>query len=831
MDDLDHSIHIAEEDWMRFYAECEVCVLPQPPPASPDIWGLSDLEDSDFTAGHEGQEPPAKGDKPKSRASRRGGGNYSLSEGENEEFSSQDDSENERWELCPNFSAVNAAEVNTRAAKHVTCTAASLRTENDHTADDGQKADGEWQSDTSSTCDPLPRKRGAEDLCWNGPRGVAGAAGGVALKTEKERWFVTVNDNPARQRVRVTSAKKNRRIKQPRKNKRLSPSSGWEKPQKNRVELEANNEKERGNNDDKSSRKKIPKANVLANPGLLQLPLTSGQHDGAKYGPSWRAPSLHDECANTPGLPGSDRREPDAPADAAECCESNSYPAASQSLGEPQRVLAEPEEDTATPPSAAQTTSETPDEDSACENDSRCTQDGAATLTSGARRPEVNSSPSVCGLSGDHLGPASTPVFTPCSVADNPETHAVASGHTRPVYAISAFWDDMEKVTINDILQLRMARGTPPGVAGKLPHASRGRTRCSLSDSKSADGVPLDTSDTADSDYSTQLDECKPDHWGGDLSTSDFEEEQLLAASGNSSPDLRQSKQPRASCSPYLADEEGESSASEGRETPVPAGDFTRTCLEDRECGDLHSSGFAPAQRLAKSKSMHNVRALGEDLSLRREDEIGPVLCSAPEGNSSEIPFLSNEVTSDDLTQMFAPDVFEDIIREDKAKTISGSVLLYDSDPVLDYSPLTFRDDILFIFLHYSEETIPIFSYSHPIIRTFPFPSSVFLNPVCKIKHLMPLLGVVPSSPGNGWTTAVVPPGFHNNRDFAVPEISLHHKTGIWHRCCGAWMLPLDTVVPRRADPPANAIAERGVESAEQQIWETISVTSKSKVS
>lgn len=827
MDDLDHSIHIAEDEWMRFYAECEVCALPQPPPASPDIWDLSDLEDSDLSAGREGQEPQATGDKPKSCASRRGGDNYSLSEGENEDFSSQDDSENERWELCPNFSAVNTAEVNTVAAKHVTCTATSLRTENGQTADDGQKADGEWQSDTSSTCDPLPRKQGAEDLPWNGPRGVAGAASGVTLKTEKERWFVTVNDNPARQRVRVTSAKKTRRLKQPRKNKRPSPSSGWEKPQKNRMALEANNGKEGGNNYDKSSRKKIQKANVLANPGLLQPPLTSGQHDGAKYGPSCRAPSLHDECANR-GLPGSDRREPDALADTAECCESNSNPPASQSLGEPQRGLAEPEEDTATPPSAAQTMSETPDEDSACEKYSRWTQSGVATLTPGAQRPEVNS---VCGLSGDQLGPASTPLFTSCSMADNPETHAIASGHTRPVYAMSAFWDDMEKVTINDILQLRMARGTPPGVPGKLPHASRGRNHCSLSDSKPADGVPLDTSDTADSDYFTQLDECKPDRWGGDLSTSDFEEEQLLAASRSSSPDLGQSKQPRASCSPYLADEEAESSASEGRETPVPAGDFTHTCLEDRACGDSRSSSFVRAQRLARSKSMHNVRALSEDLSLRREDDIGPVLCSAPDENSSEIPLLSNEITSDNLTQMFAPDVFEDIIREDKAKRISGSVLLCDSDPVLDYSLLTFRDDILFIFLHDSEETIPIFSYSHPIIRTFPFPSSVFLNPVCKIKHLMPLLGVAPSSPGNGWTTAVVPPGFHSNRDFAVPEISLHHKTGIWHRCCGAWMLPPDTVVPRRADPPANAIAERGAESAEQQIWETVCVTSKSKVS
>lgn len=78
--------------------------------------------------------------------------------------------------------------MNTRAAEHVARITTSLRTENELTADDGQKADGELQSDASAT---LPCKRGSEDLSGNGPRATAGAAGGVTLGTEKERWFVT----------------------------------------------------------------------------------------------------------------------------------------------------------------------------------------------------------------------------------------------------------------------------------------------------------------------------------------------------------------------------------------------------------------------------------------------------------------------------------------------------------------------------------------------------------------------------------------------------------------------------------------------------------------
>lgn len=815
MDDLDHSMRIAEDEWMRFYEECEECALPQPLPASPDNWGLSDLEDSDFTVGHEGKGPPARGD----NAKRQHSGNHSLLGGENDGLLSEADSE--RWELCPNCSAITAAEVSTRAAEDVTHITTSLQTENEQTADDGQMVDREQQSDTP-TCEPLP-PQGAEDLSGNGPRGSAGAASGVTLRTEKERWFVTVNDSPARQRLQVTSAKKQRRLKQPRKNRRLSQSSGWEKLQKSHTDYEAHHEKASDNNYDKSCSKKIHKANVLANPGYLQLPLTSGQHDGAKSGLSCRALSRHDACTDT-GLPGPGRGESDVLADTTECCDSDTQ--------KPQQLLKEAEENTATPPPAAQIVSKTPDEDSACEKDTGCSQGTAATLTSIGRAHEMNSSPSVCGLSGDQPSPASIPVFT--LAADNLETRAAAAGQAPPVYAISAFWYDMEKVTINDILQLRMAEGAPPGVADKSAHVSLETLHCSLTDSQSAAGVPLDTSDTADSDYFTQLDESKPNLWRGDLSTSDFEEEQLLGASRNSSPDLRQSRQPGASCSPYLADEEGESTASEGMETPVPTGNFTRTCLQDQKCVDLY---FLQAQRLIKSKSMHNMRALSDkDLSLCGQDESRSALCSPPDEKSSEIPFLSNELISDNHTQMFSPEEFEDII-EDKAKRVHESVLLCDPGPVLDYSLLTCRDEDWFTFPHYSQDTIPIFSYSRPVIRTYTFPSSVFLNQVCKIRHFMPPLGVVPGPPSNGWTTAVVPRGFHNNKDMPVTKMLLHHKADIWYRGSGAWMSQLDIVALRRADSPANAATDGGAasaplqsESEEQHIWETIRITRKSNM-
>lgn len=47
MDDLDHSVHIAEHDWDSFYKDSEECSLPQPELAGSDDLGLSDEEPED----------------------------------------------------------------------------------------------------------------------------------------------------------------------------------------------------------------------------------------------------------------------------------------------------------------------------------------------------------------------------------------------------------------------------------------------------------------------------------------------------------------------------------------------------------------------------------------------------------------------------------------------------------------------------------------------------------------------------------------------------------------------------------------------------------------
>ncbi|KAG7472746.1 hypothetical protein MATL_G00112200 [Megalops atlanticus] len=90
-----------------------------------------------------------------------------------------------------------------------------------------------------------------------------------------------------------------------------------------------------------------------------------------------------------------------------------------------------------------------------------------------------------------------------------------------PVYAMSSFWQEMEKLTINDILRLRLVGNaqTPGGLL------------------RPQDASTADPSEAGDSGYSSHLEDSKPDRSSGDISTiSDFEEECLPSHSASVNP-------------------------------------------------------------------------------------------------------------------------------------------------------------------------------------------------------------------------------------------------------------------------------------------------------
>ncbi|XP_035237012.1 uncharacterized protein LOC118207488 [Anguilla anguilla] len=167
----------------------------------------------------------------------------------------------------------------------------------------------------------------------------------------------------------------------------------------------------------------------------------------------------------------------------------------------------------------------------------------------------------------------------------------------RPVHSMSAFWKEMEKLTINDILYLRSSSNAPR----VLPR----------------DSAPRDTSDAGDSGNSSHLEDSRLDRSCVDMSTiPEFEEERSLShsASVKSSLDPKEAKKPGqrslGSCNSrgVLWESElhpvGPGMDDGTHETPTlyPGDTITPPFLSDKAHQGL--------RRMCKNVSVQNLRAL-----------------------------------------------------------------------------------------------------------------------------------------------------------------------------------------------------------------------------
>lgn len=335
--------------------------------------------------------------------------------------------------------------------------------------------------------------------------------------------------------------------------------------------------------------------------------------------------------------------------------------------------------------------------------------------------------------SSSSLGGQSQSLYQLDVTMESPEAYAKATGNNEPVYAISAFWDEMEKLTINDILHIRMGRCMLP-----VEEALNTDELVSTSfDFKSPtpvnpESAVLDTLDAADSDYCTNLDESKPDRSSCDFSTSDFEEEywKFINSSQNSSPDLGDESY-QSQCMDY--DSTGEEESDETG-TPVPSEDAAG---QKWSCESTFVSyDVAVPHQMRKTKSMYDVHALKtmKDLSSQ-------VFSDQSSGKSLEEPFNMSDgfevvtpiMYQDEQYQISFPKVFENLFDDNKGKYEAMSVCVYglQRNPALhinDYTFCTAINDMTF--RNYSEEPIPIFSCSRPTVRelTFPKPGCMFLG-------------------------------------------------------------------------------------------------------
>ncbi|XP_063766720.1 LOW QUALITY PROTEIN: uncharacterized protein perm1 [Eleginops maclovinus] len=880
MDDLDHSIHIANYDWNSFYEESEECGLAQPSLACPDSWNLSDSEDlgnqsSVFSAGQEEPEQSWAANSDGAEGSAAG----CCREEENMRncgsAGGQKETKAEARHGNPEENAINTMEKEANIKTKLQTE--QLNVCSDEELSELKKEDEALQiesdiHDLISTQQPDPLSYNLTGLDVNEPittdRSVSEDVSG--LRGEKERWFVTVNESPARQGVRAATVKKKRRQKKTRKEKSLE----------NHFKLETTIDNSQFEVDHNLV-KNFESVQMGVISDSSQMSLTSGEEDNLSeqlvvYNSpkdNVSEPTIDTKSNNTirPKKPIKlDSVESDEYVDGVEffsthSFDSESYLSASESVEELQHLLKEHQQlqsslsltensylfnltteadntqdremhsydgtlsfdlpasncdshkSTNVQPSAGQSADKMPNDISTFDNQTHSTFPAD---TPGLQKQEVNHVASG-GSSVNQLLPIPHLTVTPCPVADSPETYAEAAGHTRPVYAISSFWDEMEKLTINDILQLRMGRSTPPRDT-VTPNADDQGPLLDTVECNSSDGVLMDTSDAADSDYFTQPDESKHDRSSCEFSTSDFEEEywQYLSASRNQSPDPQSKNQQSTDDSLFTAHEEEESLSSEGKETPVPLDDYAEIRKQV-----IISSKLVLPRRITKSKSMHNVPALKtEDLSLQlllSNDESSLFLSSCPslEENlvlkETQIPtYLQGE-----HDQISFPEVFEYLYSDERTNSDSQCVKVYDAVdismvPVYDYSLCAFSDEMSFSFLfnsqHSEEKPIPIFSCSQPLIRElrFPNPDFVFLRSDCEEEGDISPFRIMSRSFIKGDDCGVsASHGFYNWKSL-MRKIRFPDKGSIWCSRSGFMVFPdeVEKITTKSVDPPITVL-------------------------
>lgn len=939
MDDLDHSIHISEGDWSSFYEESEECCLLQPLLAYLDHSCFSDSEDSGnsspvFIAGSQEpqQGPDANCDTAGSNAAP-----WCLSEMQINLSSSskkQDDPSAEagrdrdtqvnceRGPDCPEANSTNIEEVHfiwsveqttEEANDDITATLQTeqIKSRLTHGGAAELKKDNEVLQTESDTCEletvqkPDPLSCNQTEVNVNEPHSTDRAEGkdvsSVALRAERERWFVTVNDSPARQWVQRSSGKKKRRQKKTKDN--LMCRSGKQENSKGFKPgaIRDSDDSKRGGviSDSCPIIEENPEritAGVISD--LSQVSSTSCEEDSSpeesvsSYS-SRENFTLHG-VFTFKGPPRMDSVESEDGAEffSTHSYDSESYLSAAESMDEPQYPLVNNPslqstgsltEDNCLPPpmentnadntqvtemplndttlssfstaacskrcectdveptqillSVGQNVHKMTDDNSACLNDTPSELPCISSNPPGVQKHEVNLPASACS-SGDQLSLLSVPdlTVTPCLVADSPETYAEATGNTQPVYAISAFWDEMEKLTINDILQLRMGRSPAPRETQETSMPNDFSNPSSLDetvDSLCSGG--LTDPDTADSDYFTQADESKPDRSSCEFSTSDFEEEywQFLGASRNTSPDPQSKIQRGTEDSPYF--EEEESTCSEGRETPVPLEDCVE--IQDHDSKASDSNEFVWPKQITKSKSVHNVPALMDDsfsqLKLVHKDN-SLIFRSCPSLVDDVVLEASNsleklmQTVSPSDTQIFISEVFETPLKDQTMR--ERCITLYEPEdlstvPVFDYTPCALRDETALSFLHDSQcsdrKLIPIFSCSQPIVRELTFPNLdyVFLSSdykdVCDISPIRVVSHSFIQSRNLGASTFSRFPSLLSIRGIRQNEGS------IWCGSPGTWVFPVEAAdnAVKVEDPQLTLLAKRSVATTPSQMF------------
>ncbi|KAA0712868.1 hypothetical protein E1301_Tti005025 [Triplophysa tibetana] len=462
MDDLDHSVLIAEQDWDCFYTESEECSFQQAELAALDDSGLSDTEDDKIST-HVLSYP---------EEAQKFAENSNL---KNESVGQTSDTTLNKENVTSEYFGLDHNKSNEESSQ---MEPPPLDTTNLKGNSESQVENKSSQADIRSEASSLFWDANHENGTENTGREVTDSL--PLLRKEKERWFVTVNDSPVRMREKVvTSGQKKRRKKKTSRN-----GSQRSAPDRERRSSVNNTEEEKETFERQSVPENFDKPPKRDSTDLISTTYLNNHKE-----------NLLSNSHNIQDLQSSSSIEP------------------------------------------------TPDNLSHFINH---TEEGSPSFILGASTTlyPANSQGETTAQQ-ELFGQESSSQETACleSSSNRAQTPDETSGPTRPIFAMSSFWDEMEKWTINDILELRIANNKHLLKESFIPeqddtfdtidpHVDQVDSK----DDNIDDSGLID--DAADSDYFTYLDDCKPDRSSCEFSTfSDYDKEFLqLCVSTNPSP-------------------------------------------------------------------------------------------------------------------------------------------------------------------------------------------------------------------------------------------------------------------------------------------------------
>lgn len=594
MDDLEHSVVIAERDWESFYEESEECSIQQARLASLDDSGFSDTDDEKNST----QEPvfdlQIKPDKPNKEPDA-----IAVTQSEDDDCKANNPSDEPRflsYKTDKERSAEQTAEIN---LNDVSTACACLSTDSSVGVNDGNFTDPQHTASYIKDFRKHNERRSQDKSCKAIGEPITsfpciqdaehvGSSGETTLKVseslttpkkEKERWFVTVNDSPGMLRVKSgqkkASKKKTSRkllqesivtenqcsilnnkkdeegeamkVEQTLQNEFMQPLQTYSEsiyfnPCPNHFSEEVilgscNNQEV------VSSPMKEPEKEAFEKSSIPQINCTSEASSFIAEEENIIC-AFNFKCKDNSDVPTETlENNPIASVNSpSPLILTDSTQLQSESLVNEQSIANKPKSNTQV------TTPDHPMTNNLSHKDPEDTQDNGSRLILEACS---TTTPLEKIQEQEYPTQMQEELKLPSQEAQNQkesqkESLEAAVDPNCPIYALSSFWDEVEKLTINDILHLRSAHNRSPMSGSVINEDSDVHLEDKGLLTSKQDSVQESSlmDDSADSDYFTHVDESKPDRSSCELSNlSDFDEEFLQILNRSPSPEPQHVKE------------------------------------------------------------------------------------------------------------------------------------------------------------------------------------------------------------------------------------------------------------------------------------------------